>query len=395
MGDSIQFSPTAGKRRKSYVGMNLDTTVGYAESYAALTKAANPLAYYRFHDLTTLRDEMGNYHGTVTNPVSQTGALKGDRDKGFSCPTGSANLNSFVLPSGTDISVEFWTLQTAATITATAAFMCGSVAGNGVANRCLCHCPWEDGTIYFDFGDVNQLGLSRIFGTFGPYLNKWSHVVCVAKNNGTFQGIYIDGQLRYFRTSHLALAGPLTGVMLLDFPGASKSQASMDELAFYTRELTATEIAAKYALGLNGISLSHREVSLPTPLTTAYVRCMLNTDALNNETTFLRGVDVNGVTQFSLTVNPANRQVTLTHKHAGTLTTPTLNTGWNSVEVLVSPTTISLYRNGLGPTSLTGSYSFSVSKVLVGQIERREATGGGQLKLDEVAVSASRIGESL
>lgn len=92
---------------------------------------------------------------------------------------------------GGPVTVEYWTYVKRSTLRPTSTFMIGE--SDNAGNRFQAHAPWEDGRIYWDYGDIG--GKGRISVPFGDQnYDRWTHVALVS-NGSTFKAIYINGEL--------------------------------------------------------------------------------------------------------------------------------------------------------------------------------------------------------
>jgi len=63
---------------------------------------------------------------------------------------------------------------------------------DNAGNRFQSHCPWEDGRIYWDYGNINDKG--RISAPLGDAnFDRWVHIALVSDGVG-FKAIYINGE---------------------------------------------------------------------------------------------------------------------------------------------------------------------------------------------------------
>lgn len=93
--------------------------------------------------------------------------------------------------SGGPVTVEYWTYVKRSTLRATSSFMISE--SDNAGNRFQSHCPWEDGRIYWDYGDIG--GKGRISTPFGDAnFDRWTHIAMVS-DGATFKAIYINGEL--------------------------------------------------------------------------------------------------------------------------------------------------------------------------------------------------------
>jgi len=92
--------------------------------------------------------------------------------------------------NGGAVTVEYWTFVKRSTLKPTTTFMVGE--SDNAANRFQTHCPWDDGRIYWDYGNINDKG--RISGPFGDAnYDRWVHVALVS-DGANFKAIYVNGQ---------------------------------------------------------------------------------------------------------------------------------------------------------------------------------------------------------
>lgn len=91
--------------------------------------------------------------------------------------------------NGGAVTVEYWTFVPRAGLRATTTFMVG--ASDNTGNRFQAHAPWDDGNLYWDYGNS---GTGRISTSFGPYFDRWVHLAFVSDGTG-FKAIYINGAL--------------------------------------------------------------------------------------------------------------------------------------------------------------------------------------------------------
>ncbi|MCY3022758.1 MAG: hypothetical protein NTW87_27585, partial [Planctomycetota bacterium] len=87
---------------------------------------------------------------------------------------------------GGPVTVSFWNYVA----TPVKSFAFG--VGVGADNRFCTHCPWEDGIVYWDYG--NERGDGRISASYAGKTGKWTHVALVSTGRGgDFKAIYLDG----------------------------------------------------------------------------------------------------------------------------------------------------------------------------------------------------------
>lgn len=92
--------------------------------------------------------------------------------------------------NGGPVTVEYWTYVKRSTLKASTTFMVGE--SDNAGNRFQSHCPWDDGRIYWDYGNINEKG--RISAPLGDAnFDRWVHVALVSDGQG-FKAIYINGE---------------------------------------------------------------------------------------------------------------------------------------------------------------------------------------------------------
>lgn len=92
--------------------------------------------------------------------------------------------------NGGPVTIEYWTFVRRSTLKPTTTFMVGE--SDNAGNRFQSHCPWDDGRIYWDYGNINDKG--RISGPFGDgNYDRWVHIALVS-DGANFKAIYVNGQ---------------------------------------------------------------------------------------------------------------------------------------------------------------------------------------------------------
>ncbi len=92
--------------------------------------------------------------------------------------------------NGGAVTVEYWTYVKRATLKPSTTFMVGE--GDNAGNRFQAHAPWEDGNLYWDYGNIGEKG--RISTSFSRYYDQWVHLAFVS-DGSSFKAIYINGEL--------------------------------------------------------------------------------------------------------------------------------------------------------------------------------------------------------
>lgn len=225
--------------------------------YRSEVLADAPLAYWRLGETAAgdaVADHSGHgHHGSMEGGLAlgASGALRWDRDTAFAFDGGTAAVRlpeTLTLPVGSPITMALWVRTEASEARQGMAFTLGD---QDAPNRCSAHIPWEDGRLYWDYGD---LGAGRVSLDFTPHLGQWTHVALVSAGiNGAFKAIYLDGALA---KSLSASAGPgiaLSGGWLgrNDFSGGGMfHEGELDEVAVFDRVLSAERIGAQYRAGV-------------------------------------------------------------------------------------------------------------------------------------------------
>ena len=212
--------------------------------YTATVLADEPLAYYKLDETsgTVANDSSGNgHHGTYvggptlnqTPPINTGKAIRVDgTDDVMTIPA------SCVIPANSSITFEWWGyVTTAEAVTNPTTVLFGPDDYN---NRVLCHWPWSDGNLYWDYGNINIGG--RITTPVAPSLNKWTliHVTYDAvsgRRTISFDGVEVSSGVFVSAPSAAKTAG---GVF------ASSVRGMVDEFAIYLKVLSPARRAAHF-----------------------------------------------------------------------------------------------------------------------------------------------------
>lgn len=138
--------------------------------------------------------------------------------------------------NGGAVTVEYWTYVKRATLKQSTTFMVGENDNSG--NRFQAHAPWEDGNLYWDYGNIGDKG--RISASFSRYFDQWVHLAFVS-DGSAFKAIYINGEL----AASGAEASAPTGLKKLTIGGMIGNGAfngSVDEFRIWNVARTADEI---------------------------------------------------------------------------------------------------------------------------------------------------------
>ncbi|MEM5824432.1 MAG: DUF2341 domain-containing protein, partial [Candidatus Aenigmatarchaeota archaeon] len=105
---------------------------------------------------------------------------------------------------------------------------------------------WTGGYMFFDWGGYT--GANRWNTSFVPELNRWYFIVLIQNSSGRF--LYVDGNLFSFTTNrgNTALASTTAPLRIFSDTIVTRylSNGMMDEVRFYSRDLTPEEILDLY-----------------------------------------------------------------------------------------------------------------------------------------------------
>lgn len=226
--------------------------------YEDAVLASRPLLYYALlprwaSGQATITDLTGQGFDAVWGTSTPTYAPSGIGDRGsglnFVDNSGTRYIAipaGFVFPASSPISVEIWRyVPVSATKAATSAFSLRD-ADNP---RCQCHLPYNDDTVYWDYGTnstnrrLSFAGLSKVAS------GRWCHWVFTAQT-GLMQ-IFLNGRLltsvAHSDIPSVTLSGGRIGSSAA---GAVNDTYSSDHFAVYKRVLAQEEILEHYNAGL-------------------------------------------------------------------------------------------------------------------------------------------------
>lgn len=139
--------------------------------------------------------------------------------------------------SGGPVTVEYWTYVKRSTLKTSTTFMVGE--SDNAGNRFQSHCPWDDGRIYWDYGNINDKG--RISGPLGDAnFDRWVHIALVSDGAG-FKAIYVNGQ----EVASAKEASTPSGLKELTIGGMRSNtwfNGMVDEFRIWTEARTAEDI---------------------------------------------------------------------------------------------------------------------------------------------------------
>lgn len=229
-------------------------------TYAFANHRLNPIGYWRLGESsgTTAFDETGNnIDGTFTSGMEgSTGALTNDSDTCFTWLTGSDQVDlgtglNALTDGAAELSISGWIWFT-------------TIPGGDNQGRILMRNDsgymlyyyrqnsGEHGLYYLLPGITSTLANSPKIPTGNLSTGVWHHVV------GTYDGsvakIYLDGTLRDTKTGltgTIAVSAVSTMLGVTSSGGNYRHSGNMDEVAIYTRSLSAGEIKMLYDKGLD------------------------------------------------------------------------------------------------------------------------------------------------
>lgn len=140
--------------------------------------------------------------------------------------------------NGGAVTVEYWTYVKRATLKPSTTFMVGE--GDNGGNRFQAHAPWEDGNLYWDYGNIDDKG--RISTSFSRFYDQWVHLAFVS-DGASFKGIYINGELVASGTEASAPIG-LTKLTIGGMVGDNAFNGAVDEFRIWNVVRSADEIRA-------------------------------------------------------------------------------------------------------------------------------------------------------
>jgi hypothetical protein len=231
-----------------------------ARSYQDRIKLLEPIVYYRLNEAsgTQAADYSGNNrHGTIVGtPLYGQASPFADGSKSMKLGNGAYITipNSVSLPPGSPVTFEWWEYKATAELVASSAFEMG--LPDDTTNRCQCHGPWSDGSLFWDYGNISTTG--RISSAMP--LDQWVLVHLIYDGIAT-RGIYYNGVVSLTQGS----GGPPTVAKTGgDIGGANGAHtARMKDFAIYNRYIPTNEklahySAASWTIAPEGIGIGRR-----------------------------------------------------------------------------------------------------------------------------------------
>lgn len=235
-------------------GQNFKTTADFADAYRYNVMADSPFAYYRFNEISgvNIRDSSGNsrgakYSGTGT-PVRVKGALtRGVTDDGVTLNEAQGRITSSDMTAGPQsFTTQIWFKTTSVNG--------GKLIGFGTGDD---NSTTVDRVLYMANSGKVVFGIDtatkKTIQTPLAYNDgKWH--MAVATLSGLKASLYIDGNLVSSGTT-TSVPSTATGFWSIgggnftgwaNQPTSSFFAGSVDEVAIYTKALTASQIAADF-----------------------------------------------------------------------------------------------------------------------------------------------------
>ena len=138
--------------------------------------------------------------------------------------------------NGGPVTVEYWTYVKRSTLKPSTTFMVGE--GDNGGNRFQAHAPWDDGNLYWDYGNIGDKG--RISTSFNRFFDQWVHIAFVS-DGSSFKAIYINGELAASGNEASAPTG-LKKLTIGGMVGNNAFNGSVDEFRIWNVVRTADEI---------------------------------------------------------------------------------------------------------------------------------------------------------
>lgn len=231
--------------------------------FESIVRSTGPDLWYRLNEANsafTSTDHSGNGHdGTNITCVNSFGLVPSDTDAGrlFNGTNSRVIIpTSFTVPAGSPITVLFFFEVGISQVKKCSFF---NIGGLDNPNRCQAHI-WDDGHIYWDYGDLTTQG--RITS---PYTADVRHFVALTSTGAgnTAKTIWVDGSPSNTSATSTgpvtALSGGDVGAWLPPLgPGFYKGHG--DEFIVWKRQLTAAEIHKIYQAAIRSLALSDSNV---------------------------------------------------------------------------------------------------------------------------------------
>ena len=212
--------------------------LGEEDYYYNAVRRSVPVSYWRLNEATpgtgACADDMGAYNGTYAGSPTGgvTGAITNDTNKAVTFNGSNSASASTALRLTGNHSLECW-------------IYASSAPNGGILGWAAYGSGWQGSALYTHAaGQIGWLiGGNFVESATGLLtLNTWHHIV--ATWDGSAANIYIDGTIVVATGAANATAVGTFGIGANALGGYA---GSMDEVAIYSRALTATEVAAHFA----------------------------------------------------------------------------------------------------------------------------------------------------
>lgn len=216
-------------------------------SYAPLVLGGTPAGYWRLGEAsgTTASDAgpntlNGTYSGTHT--LGTTGALVADTNTAVAFAGGNADMGSpaALNISGSALSIEFWAKGTPGTYNYMVSHTNGANQGYAVYTGGDAQYHWY----------IGRSGGAHVTGSVpGAWDGAWHHFANVF--DGAQMLVYVDGVARLAEAETAPITGYTGNFRVAGYNGGGYTfNGLLDEVAVYSRALSATEVSDHYWAGL-------------------------------------------------------------------------------------------------------------------------------------------------
>lgn len=162
----------------------------------------------------------------------------------FDGSTGYVRCDGFRAPAGSPLTISYWQYLAGPPAGANSAFNLGQ-ADTGGGDRCQCHSPYADSTIYWDYRDA---GSGRLTASYAGHYGRWTHLALQVDPVAGYQAIYLDARLAASRASTASPMGAIAGAYVGAWNLASSYfEGKLSRFKVDLRILDPAEIARDFA----------------------------------------------------------------------------------------------------------------------------------------------------
>jgi Concanavalin A-like lectin/glucanases superfamily len=170
-------------------------------------------------------------YGINNPPWSASGALSVAPDPGYGLVFNGSNYAdastfSTVMPTN-EITIEFW--QKCAVLQNQSSL---SMSPDNVNNRINVHCPWSDGNVYWDFGNINANGRLEYVPT-NSVVGQWEHFVFEVSQSQNFMVIFRNDQMVAYTNTMSRVTNNGQHLIIGAIPGGVYFNGAMDEVRIW------------------------------------------------------------------------------------------------------------------------------------------------------------------